>query len=113
MWAERTSNGYGWGCISPAFPAAPTGNVAFAINGAAGSPNIPDRALGWEVDAGFDWKLLEGFTTNFTIAYWAPGKWFNYACIDRSDPCVECPDAGKLLRHTTGQDDRSDCRSSS
>ena len=86
MWAERTSDGYGWGCISPQTPAAPTGNVAFAINGAAGSPNIPDRALGWEVDTGFDWKLLEGFTTNFTLAYWVPGKWFNYACIDRSVP---------------------------
>ena len=70
----------------------PTGNVAFTINGAAGSPNIPDRALGWEVDAGFDWKLLEGFTTNFTLAYWAPGKWFNYACIDRSVPVWNVPE---------------------
>jgi hypothetical protein len=97
MWAERTSNGYGWGCISPAFPAAPTGNVAFAINGAAGSPNIPDRALGWEVDAGFSWKLLEGFTTNFTIAYWAPGKWFNYACIDRSILSWNVPTAANFF----------------
>jgi hypothetical protein len=97
MWAERTSNGYGWGCISPATPATPTGNVAFAINGAAGSPNIPDRALGWEVDTGFDWKLLEGFTTSFLIAYWAPGKWFNYACIDRSVPAWNIPVAGNFF----------------
>jgi hypothetical protein len=99
MWAERTSNGYGWACIAPNDPLRPAqfaalppvpvaaandGNVVFAVNGAAGSPNIPDRSLGWEIDAGFDWKLVEGFTTNFTIAYWVPGKWFNYACVDRS-----------------------------
>jgi hypothetical protein len=99
MWAERTSNGYGWACIAPTdalmppqfAPAANDGNIQFAVNGAAGSPNIPDRALGWEIDAGFDWKLLEGFTTNFTIAYWVPGKWFNYACIDRSIPAWNVP----------------------
>ena len=92
LWAERTSNGYGWGCIAPTavimvspFTAGPpNGNLQFIINGATGSPNIPDRALGWEVDAGFDWKLLEGLTTSLVLAYWAPGKWFNYACIDRS-----------------------------
>ena len=97
MWAERTSNGYGWGCISPQTPAAPTGNVAFAINGAAGSPNIPDRALGWEIDTGFDWKLVEGFTTSLLFAYWVPGKWFNYACIDRSVPAWNVPVAGNFF----------------
>ena len=67
------------------------GNVAFATNGAAGSPNIPDRALGWEVDAGFDWKLLEGLTSSLVLAYWTPGKWFNYACIDRAVPVWNVP----------------------
>ncbi len=105
VWAERTSNGYGWGVIAPTdplmppqfVPAANTGNLQFAFNGAAGSPNIPDRALGWEVDAGFDWKLLEGFTTSFLVGYWAPGKWFNYACIDRSVPAWNVPAPGNFF----------------
>ncbi|MBI5569058.1 MAG: hypothetical protein HY914_03850 [Desulfomonile tiedjei] len=93
MWAERTSNGYGWGCIFPNFPFAPDGSVTFRVNGPlfadlAGtpSPNIPDRSLGWEVNAGVDWNLLEGFTIGFLTGYWQPGKWFSYACIDRSVP---------------------------
>jgi len=102
VWAERTANGYGWGCIAPQtlgllppFTAAlANGNLQFATNGATGSPNIPDRALGWEVDAGFDWKLVEGLTTSLLFAYWTPGKWFNYACIDRSVPAWNVPGPG-------------------
>ena len=104
IWAERTSNGYGWGCIAPNDAALPgqfaaignDGNVQFAINGAAGSPNIPDRSLGWEVDAGMDWQLLEGFTMGFLAAYWMPGKWFNFACIDRSVPGWNAPSPGNF-----------------
>ena len=97
LWAERTSNGYGWGAIAPENPTTfPTGNLTFSINGAATSPNIPDRALGWEIDAGFDWKLLEGFTASFLAAYWTPGKWFNYACIDRSVPGWNVPGPGNF-----------------
>jgi hypothetical protein len=92
MWAERTSNGYGWACISPNDGLMPPqfaatvndGNIQFNFNGAAGSPNIPDKSLGWEVNAGVDWALLEGWTTGFLVGYWQPGKWFSYACIDRS-----------------------------
>ena len=90
-WMERTSNGYGWGAISP-FGFA-TADVIFNINGAFPSPNIPDRALGWEVNAGADWQLLEGFTIGFLAAYWQPGKWFNFACIDRSVPGWNAPTA--------------------
>ena len=54
----------------------------FAIG--AGAPNIPDNELGWEVTSGIDWKLLEGLTFKFRAAYWQPGKWFSYACIDRN-----------------------------
>lgn len=92
LWAERTSKGYGWASIAPndnnlppQFAATPNdGNLQWAINGAAGSPNIPDTALGWEVNLGADWQLLEGYTVGFLIGYWKPGRWFNYACIDRS-----------------------------
>jgi hypothetical protein len=88
---ERTSNGYGWGAIAPA--GIFSSDLQFSINGASRSPNIPDRSLGWEVNAGFDWQLLEGFTVGFLAAYWQPGKWFNYACIDRSVPAWDTPTA--------------------
>jgi len=104
LWAERTSNGYGWGGIAPNDAALPAqfvgigndGNIQFAINGAAGSPNIPDRSLGWEVDFGADWQLLEGFTVGVLGAYWQPGKWFNFACIDRSVPAWNVPTPGNF-----------------
>jgi hypothetical protein len=103
FWAERTSNGYGWACITPNDINMPPqftnrigndGNVQFALNGAAGSPNIPDRSLGWEVTTGVDWQLLQGYAIGFLAAYWQPGKWFSYACIDRSIPRWNVPTAG-------------------
>jgi len=51
-----------------------------------GAPNIPDTALGWEVDAGLSWALLEGLTMDFTFAYWTPGNWFKWACVDKRVP---------------------------
>jgi len=97
LWAERTSHGYGWGLLRPNQTAAVTptvnaaGTVVNTINWTplltyrqhAGAPTIPDTALGWEVTAGFSWKLLEKYTLSGLVAYWQPGKWFNYACIDR------------------------------
>ena len=103
LWADRTSNGYGWACISPNDINMPPqftnrigndGNVQFALNGAAGSPNIPDRSLGWEVTTGVDWQILDGLTVGFLAAYWQPGRWFSYACIDRSVPEWNVPSAG-------------------
>ena len=104
FWAERTSKGYGWACIAPNDPNMPPqfvptpndGNVQFAINGAAGSPNIPDTSLGWEVNAGVDWQLVEGYTLGFLVGYWKPGKWFNYACVDRSVPSWNVPGTGNF-----------------
>ncbi len=100
VWAERTSKGYGWGCLAPndsAFNGFPNdGNISLNINGAAGSPNIPDGALGYEVSTGVDWKLLEGWTLTGVFAFWQPGRWFNYACIDRSVPGWNVPSPGNL-----------------
>jgi hypothetical protein len=87
VWAERQSqSGFGWGCIAP-----DTANTDGSIvrrgtaNGdRVGAPNIPDTFLGWEVDAGFDWQLLEGLVLNTTFAYWQPGDWYKFACIDKS-----------------------------
>ena len=52
--------------------------------GAIRAPNIPDNNLGWELTTGVDWKLLEGLTTNLRLAYWQPGEWFKYACLDKA-----------------------------
>jgi|GEM_PF-450616 len=42
---------------------------------------VPDSArdIGWEVDFGANWKILENLTWNTTFAYWQPGKWWSYA----------------------------------
>jgi hypothetical protein len=42
---------------------------------------VPDsaREIGWEIDAGFDWKLLENLVWKCTFAYWKPGNWWSYA----------------------------------
>jgi len=99
LWAERTSHGYAWGFLRPNQTAA----ITRAVNQAGtavvdnvtwtptltyrqhnGAPNIPDTGLGWEIMAGFDWKLLDRYTLGGVLSYWKPGKWFNYACIDRS-----------------------------
>lgn len=101
VWAERTSNGYGWGCIAPndfAFNRIPNdGFVSITLNGAPGSPNIPDRALGYEFSVGADWQLLEGWKVGGVFAFWQPGKWFNYSCIDRSVPAWNIPGPGNAF----------------
>ena len=103
FYANRTSNGYSWGCIGPNleplvnsdenppyifgnFPNTRDGNLDFNFNRYPTSPNIPDTSLGYEINAGLDWKLLEGMIFSVVMGYWQPGKWFNYACIDRSVP---------------------------
>ena len=43
------------------------------------TPYCPDGFVGWEVDAGLDWKLLEGVTLRTRYAFWQPGHWFDYA----------------------------------
>jgi hypothetical protein len=98
LWAERTSHGYPWGFLRPNQTASvtrtlnPAGTPVDSITWTptltyrqhAGAPNIPDTALGWEMTAGFNWRLLERYTLGGLLAFWKPGKWFNYACIDRS-----------------------------
>ena len=102
FYANRTSNGYSWGCIGPnagagSFGADPDGDLDITINRYAASPNIPDTALGYEIDLGLEWKLLEGWTAGVVVGYWQPGKWFSYACIDRSVAGWETGVAGNLF----------------
>jgi hypothetical protein len=49
--------------------------------GAANPRPCPDSArdIGWEVDLGVNWQLLENLTWNTTVAYWKPGNWWGYA----------------------------------
>ena len=95
FWAQRNSDGYEWGCLRPEIsddtPARATGNIDFSrvtpgpyMSQNNLTPNITDRALGYEIGLGVNWKLLEGWTCGINVSYWAPGKWFSYACIDRS-----------------------------
>lgn len=94
FYADRAStSGYGWGFMRPAAqlppPAPTTSRVEFAnlstINAVTpDAPTIPDNNLGWEIDAGVDWQLLDKWTVRCIAAYWQPGKWFNYACIDKT-----------------------------
>lgn len=55
---------------------------------------VPDHAreIGWEVDGGVAWKLLENLTWNTTFAWWKPGSWWSYAY----------PDTAALYRATAG-----------
>ena len=95
FWAQRNSDGYEWGCLRPEIsddtPARATGNIDFSrvtpgpyMSQNKDTPNITDRSLGYEIGLGVNWKLLEGWTCGINVSYWAPGKWFSYACIDRS-----------------------------
>jgi len=101
FYADRQSkSGWGWGCIRPDIVNAnqsgqfrvwrqgvdTTTGTATAAPFRGGAPNIPDTQLGWEVDAGFSWRLLEGLTLDFTAAYWKPGEWFKWACVDKRVP---------------------------
>lgn len=99
FWADRAStSGYGWGFMRPGSPSAGSA-VEFAnlstINAVTpNAPTIPDNNLGWEIDAGLDWQLLDKWTLKFIAAYWHPGKWFNYACIDKAVPNWDIPSSG-------------------
>jgi len=93
LYAERANvSGWGMGCLSPRGSSTiftsdsltqrtwrstdtPTNNT---------NPNIPDPSLGYEFGLGMNWSLLQGYTWNLQSNYWMPGKWFSYACLDRS-----------------------------
>ena len=109
LYANRVSQGYGWGWIrpdpnnllspslqyghsgTPANAAPIDGNIpdlsfAGANYTTSPAPNILERDLGYEIGGGIDWRLLEGYTLMARVAYWKPGGWFKYACVDRRQP---------------------------
>jgi len=44
-----------------------------------GADYVSDGYLGWEVNGGVDWKLLEGMTFKGRYSRWEPGPWFKEA----------------------------------
>ncbi|MGC8658403.1 MAG: hypothetical protein ACP5U1_04955 [Desulfomonilaceae bacterium] len=93
MVARRSSDGYGWGYVMPNPDPLNFGYLRFRNSGSFNdpTPNIVERDLGWEFDIGMVWKLLENWRLYMRGAYWQPGKWFNYACIDKSVPNWDNP----------------------
>jgi hypothetical protein len=92
FWAERISKGYGWGYLSPSVPVPR--RVTYDNRNTPGvfaAPAIPDNNLGYEINGGFTWQLLDGYTISAAFGYWQPGKWFKYACIDRAVPLWDAP----------------------
>jgi hypothetical protein len=97
MHARRNADGYGWGYIRPSITtdAGVWGTVDYNVRGAfaASPPTIPDNDLGWEYVGSITWQLMETSFFEARVAYWKPGKWFSYACIDRSVPNWDAPSA--------------------
>jgi hypothetical protein len=85
LYAERVSHGWQWGCIRPAHKrAAFIPRQSFVNEFGRPIPTVPDTSLGWEAGLGLDWQILDGWNVSGNAAYWQPGRWFNYACVDRS-----------------------------
>lgn len=97
--AFRNSHGYAIGYVRPNITPATTafGQVVYAEPPGSvptnPAPSIPDRDLGWEIMGGMIWKLTEGWAISSRIAYWQPGKWFNFACVDKGVPNWDIPSA--------------------
>jgi hypothetical protein len=102
IWAHRVEkNGYYAGSFAghlnnlpgqtaqaaPAAASVPTsGTVASLLKqnsgggwGAGANPFVDDGYLGWEAQAGLDWKLLENMSMQFAYSYWSLGPWFDQA----------------------------------
>ncbi len=50
--------------------------------GAATLRPVVDDFIGWEVNLGYNWKLLENLTWSGLFAYWQPGDWWAHAYPD-------------------------------
>ncbi|MFC1836906.1 hypothetical protein ACFL2Q_19635 [Thermodesulfobacteriota bacterium] len=102
FYAQRVSQGYPWGWIRPNPNALDSPELQFSFrflrNGdrigfVDPGPNILERDLGYEIGCGLNWKLLEGYKLTAHFAYWQPGAWFKFACVDRSVPNWDNPTA--------------------
>jgi hypothetical protein len=87
IWAERLEkDGYyagqfhGFNTLAAAVAAGGSNpGAAFAAANGGTDPFAGNGFLGWEMNFGVDWKLLEGMSTFVRYAYWQPGDWFTRA----------------------------------
>jgi hypothetical protein len=88
MYARRNCHGYSWGYVRPNPSASAFGRLDFGQRGGFSdpAPAIPENDLGWEFNLGLTWQLLDQWQLRCRGAYWKPGGWFNYACVDKSVP---------------------------
>jgi len=74
LYAKRQSNtGSWWGEYGGGLVVPPT----------RGS-NVPNNNLGWEVNVGTNWKLLENLSVDTKFGAWQPADWFKHAYMDLS-----------------------------
>lgn len=105
LYASRVSKSYPFGYIRPLQDGAKSASVDYGydvrvdptINSPDGfnagraliynnpKPSIPETSLGWEVNVGVAWQILSSQRVDIRGAYWQPGLWFNYACIDKNN----------------------------
>jgi len=84
-WAGSFGNGfYGIGSTYPTTTinaASPINAVTFKGQYGTGNvdPFVADDFIGWEAQAGVDWKLLENFSMQMAYSYWQLGPWFDQA----------------------------------
>ncbi len=71
------------------------------------TPNVPVTDLGWELDAGFHWKILEGVTWKTLFACWQPGAWFrvgvpglDHFCSDQRE--LRCRESKQIDKRNHG-----------
>lgn len=97
IWAHATeqNGGYAGGTASDGSLGNTNEAAAQAwkrANGFGPNPNpyVDDGFLGWEVNTGIDWKLLENLTMNLRWALWQPGPWFDqgYQAVTRRGGAV-------------------------
>jgi hypothetical protein len=88
IWAHRLEqNGYLAGSVASTglapnttVAAAQAWKTAYTLGGAVNpNPYVDDGFIGYEFQAGVDWKLLEGLTFMTKYSYWQPGEWFDQA----------------------------------
>ena len=62
-------------------------DILTAQTGGFAGHAVPEekRYIGWEIDAGVNWKLLENLTWNTTFAFWQPGPWWAAAFPDTAN----------------------------
>jgi len=80
-WRDQTNTHRLGGSYQIGLTAFTNANIATAQAGGFGGHAVPDnfRFIGWEIDTGVNWKLLENLTWNTALCLWQPGNWWGAA----------------------------------